>query len=212
MKLNSKTLILLQIFFFVSLSNITYSQNKANSKSIMNKEIATFGSGCFWCTEAIFERVDGVKTVEPGFAGGTTKNPTYKEVVSGETGHAEVTQITFNPEKISYEDLLEIFWQTHDPTTLNRQGADYGTQYRSAIFCSDDTQKQIATKYLDKLSNAGIWDDPIVTEIQMLDTFYPAESYHKDYYERNPYSQYCNVVITPKVEKFEKVFSDKLKK
>ncbi|MBT4189706.1 MAG: peptide-methionine (S)-S-oxide reductase MsrA, partial [Lentimicrobiaceae bacterium] len=126
MKLNSKTLLLLQIFFFVSLSNITYSQNKANSKSIMNTEIATFGSGCFWCTEAIFERVDGVKTVEPGFAGGTTKNPTYKEVVSGETGHAEVTQITFNPEKISYEDLLEIFWQTHDPTTLNRQGADYG--------------------------------------------------------------------------------------
>lgn len=177
-----------------------------------NYKTATFGSGCFWCTEAIFERVNGVISVVSGYSGGHVVNPTYKEVCDGTTGHAECTQITFDPSIISYDELLEIFWKTHDPTTLNRQGNDVGTQYRSVIFYHDDEQKQKADYYKQKLTDEKIWDKPIVTEITMFEKFYPAEDYHQEYYENNPNQGYCAFVITPKVEKFEKIFKDKLKK
>jgi len=194
------------------LSQQTISQDIKNKEIIMNTKIATFGSGCFWCTEAIFSRIEGVEKVEPGFAGGTTKNPTYREVVSGTTGHAEVTQITYDTDVVSFSTLLEVFWKTHDPTTLNRQGADVGTQYRSAIFFHDTEQENLALEYKNKLDSAKIWNNPIVTEIVPLVAFYPAEDYHTDYYENNPANSYCNFVITPKIKKLEKVFGDILKK
>lgn len=175
-------------------------------------QTATFGSGCFWCTEAIFERVNGVISVVSGYSGGHVVNPTYKEVCDGTTGHAECTQITFDSSIISYDELLEIFWKTHDPTTLNRQGNDVGTQYRSAIFYHNEEQKQKADYYKQKLTDEIIWDKPIVTEITKFEKFYPAEDYHQEYYENNPNQGYCAFVITPKVEKFEKIFKDKLKK
>lgn len=193
------------------------SEVKLENRNIMNEqntklETATFGSGCFWCTEAIFERVNGVKTVVSGYSGGTVDNPTYKEVCTGTTGHAECTQITFDPAVISYDELLEIFWKMHDPTTLNRQGNDAGTQYRSVIFYHNEGQKQKAEFYKNKLTEEKIWDKLIVTEITKLEKFYPAEDYHQEYYENNPNQSYCAYVITPKVEKFEKIFKDKLKK
>jgi peptide-methionine (S)-S-oxide reductase len=186
-------------------------KNKMSAEDIKT-ETATFGSGCFWCTEAIFERVNGVLDVISGYAGGHVNNPTYEEVCNGTTGHAECTQIIFNPDVISYDELLEIFWKTHDPTTLNRQGNDVGTQYRSVIFYHNEDQKQKAEYYKKKLEDEKIWKDPIVTEISPMTKFYAAEKYHQDYYENNPYQGYCSFVITPKVEKFEKVFKDKLKK
>jgi len=173
---------------------------------------ATFGSGCFWCTEAIFDRVEGVKSVTSGYAGGSVANPTYKQVCTGSTGHAEVIQLTYNPNEISYDELLEIFWKIHDPTTLNRQGADVGTQYRSVIFYHNDEQKKKAEKYKEELDKAGIWKDPIVTQIVPFTNFYEAEDYHQEYYENNPNQSYCSLVITPKVEKFEKIFKKRLKK
>lgn len=173
---------------------------------------ATFGSGCFWCTEAIFERVKGVHSVVSGYAGGSVENPTYEEVCKGTTGHAEVTQINYDPGVITFDELLEVFWRTHDPTTLNRQGNDIGPQYRSVIFYHDDEQKQLAEKYKEELDKSGAWDKPIVTEISPLINFFEAERYHQDYYENNPSQGYCAFVIAPKVEKFEKVFKDKLKK
>jgi peptide-methionine (S)-S-oxide reductase len=173
---------------------------------------ATFGSGCFWCTEAIFERLKGVHSVVSGYAGGSVENPTYEEVCKGTTGHAEVTQITYDPGVITFDELLEVFWRTHDPTTLNRQGNDIGPQYRSVIFYHDDEQKQLAEKYKKELDKSGAWDKPIVTEISPLINFFEAEGYHQDYYENNPSQGYCAFVIAPKVEKFEKVFKDKLKK
>ncbi len=176
-----------------------------------NLEKATFGAGCFWCTEAIFERVKGVKSVSSGYSGGTVKNPAYREVTTGRTGHAEVIQLTYDPAEVSYAELLEIFWKTHDPTTLNRQGADVGTQYRSAVFYHNEEQKELAEKYKKELDAAGIWENPIVTEITAFEAFYKAEDYHQDYYEQNSRSPYCNLVITPKIEKFESVFKDKLK-
>lgn len=175
-------------------------------------DTATFGSGCFWCTEAIFERVNGVIDVVSGYAGGHVENPTYEAVCNGTTGHAECTQIIFNPDVVSYDELLEIFWKTHDPTTLNRQGNDVGTQYRSVIFFHNEEQKQKAEYYKKKLEEENIWNDPIVTEISPLTVFYKAEKYHQDYYENNSSQSYCAFVITPKIEKFEKVFKDKLKK
>jgi peptide-methionine (S)-S-oxide reductase len=175
-------------------------------------EIATFGSGCFWCTEAIFERVNGVSAAVSGYSGGEVENPTYKEVCDGTTGHAECTKITFDPSVVSYDELLEIFWKTHDPTTLNRQGNDVGTQYRSVIFYHSDEQKQKAEYYKNKLTVEKIWEKPIVTEITKFEKFYPAEDYHQEYYDNNPNQGYCAYVITPKVEKFEKIFKDKLKK
>lgn len=175
-------------------------------------ETATFAAGCFWCVEAIFQRLDGVVSVTPGYSGGTVEKPTYKQVCTGTTGHAEACQIRFDPKKISYKDLLEVFWKTHDPTTLNRQGADVGTQYRSAIFCHNDEQLRLAQEYKKKLDESGAFDKPIVTEITPFTNFYPAEDYHRNYFNTNPGQSYCRIVIAPKVEKFEKVFKDKLKK
>jgi peptide-methionine (S)-S-oxide reductase len=189
---------------------------KSNEKGILMNETrlekATFGSGCFWCTEAIFENLEGVHTVVSGYAGGHVPNPTYEEVCTGTTGHAEVTQITYDSSIISYDELLEVFWKTHDPTTLNRQGNDVGPQYRSVIFYHNDEQKELAEKYKAELDKSGAWDKPIVTEISPLTNYFPAENYHQDYYNNNPNQGYCAFVIAPKLEKFKKVFKDKLKK
>jgi len=179
----------------VKSTKIESEKSEMDSTQDMNLEKATFGGGCFWCTEAIYERVEGVHSVVSGYAGGTVKNPTYKQVCDGTTGHAEVTQITYDPKVVSYDELLEIFFKTHDPTTLNRQGADIGTQY-----------------YKSELNKSGAWDNPVVTEISPLINFYSAEDYHQDYYANNPNQGYCAFVIGPKVEKFEKVFKNKLKK
>ncbi|MGY6563008.1 MAG: peptide-methionine (S)-S-oxide reductase MsrA [Luteibaculaceae bacterium] len=176
-----------------------------------NYKIATFGGGCFWCTEAIFEALVGVVSVESGYAGGHVKNPTYEQVCSGSTGHAEVIKITYNPEEISYTELLEVFFKTHDPTTLNRQGADVGTQYRSVVFHHDAEQERLAKEIKRELNEAGIFSNPIVTEITSIFNYFPAEKYHQDYYNNNPDKGYCAMVITPKIEKFKKVFADKLK-
>lgn len=176
------------------------------------KETATFGNGCFWCTEAIFKSLKGVETVESGYSGGKIKNPTYREVCSGLTGHAEVIQITFDPSVITYDELLEVFWETHDPTTLNRQGADVGTQYRSAVFYHSPGQKEAAEKYKAELNRQNVYNKPVVTEITAFDEFYKAEDYHQNYYANNPTQGYCQMIIVPKLEKFRKVFKDKLKK
>lgn len=174
-------------------------------------ETATFGGGCFWCTEAIFKSLKGVESVESGYSGGKLKNPTYKEICTGETGHAEVIQIVFNPKVISFNELLEVFWETHDPTTLNRQGADVGTQYRSVIFYHSAAQKETAEKYKAELNKENVFGKPAVTEISALDKFWPAEKYHQDYYENNSTQGYCQFVIVPKLQKFRKIFKDKLK-
>lgn len=167
---------------------------------------ATFGAGCFWCVEAIFERVKGVISVESGYSGGKVKNPSYREVTTGTTGHAEVTRVVFDPEIVSFEVLLEVFWHTHDPTTLNRQGADVGTQYRSAIFYHSEEQRKIAEESKAKTDASGLWKNPIVTEISPLENYYVAEDYHQDYYNNNPTAGYCSYVIAPKVKKFKKEF------
>ena len=182
-------------------------------KVMQNKELekATFGTGCFWCTEAVFELVDGVVSVTSGYTGGLLKNPTYEQVCSEETGHAEVVQILYDPRKIIYDELLEIFWKTHDPTTLNRQGNDVGTQYRSVIFYHNEKQKELAEKYKEALDKSGAWENPIVTEIVPATEFYEAEKYHQDYYTNNPNQGYCAFIIAPKVEKFKEVLKDKLK-
>jgi len=205
--------ILLGFLILILAAGKSDNQKKEN-KMIQDKnlETATFGEGCFWCSEAIFERVEGVKSVTSGYAGGTVANPSYQQVCTGTTGHAEVIQLTFDPKVISYDELLKIFWKTHDPTTLNRQGADEGTQYRSVIFYHNEEQKKKAERYKEELNKAGIWRDPIVTQIVPYTNFYSAEDYHQEYYANNPNQGYCNLVITPKVEKFEKVFKDKLKK
>jgi len=176
-----------------------------------NRELATFGGGCFWCVEAVFERVKGVYSAESGYSGGHVNNPSYKQVITGRTGHAEVVQISYDPDQVSYAELLEIFFLTHDPTTLNRQGADVGTQYRSIVLYHNDQQKALADKVIQKLDGEGIWKNPIVTAVESFQAFYSAEKYHQEYYENNPNAGYCRVVITPKLEKFEKVFKDKLK-
>jgi peptide-methionine (S)-S-oxide reductase len=175
------------------------------------EELATFGNGCFWCTEAVFLAVKGVSKVESGYSGGTVKNPTYREVCTGLTGHAEVIRIAFDPAVISYADLLEIFWNTHDPTTLNRQGADEGTQYRSVIFYHDEAQRKTAEQYMAQLEASKVFKNRIVTEISPLINYYPAEDYHQNYYALNPDQGYCQYVIRPKVEKFRKQFQGKLK-
>lgn len=175
-------------------------------------DTATFGTGCFWCTEAIFEQLSGVVKVTSGYSGGKVKKPTYKEVCTGETGHAECVQILYEPDKISFDELLEVFWQVHDPTTLNRQGADVGTQYRSAIFYHDTKQKEKAEKYKAELNTSGAFPNPIVTEVSPIDKFYPAENYHQEYYANNKNTNpYCAVVIRPKIEKFQKVFGKKIR-
>jgi peptide-methionine (S)-S-oxide reductase len=176
-----------------------------------NLELATFGAGCFWCVEAIFQRVDGVEKVVSGYAGGHIENPTYKEVCNGTTGHAEVCQLSYDPNLVSYDELLEIFWKTHDPTTLNRQGNDVGTQYRSVVYYHNDAQKTLAEKYKKELDAAGIFNNPIVTEISPFEILYVAEDYHQNYFNENGSQPYCSFVIQPKVDKFRKVFKEKLK-
>ena len=173
-------------------------------------EMATFGSGCFWCTEAFFQVLKGVKSVKSGYSGGHIKNPAYREVCNGVTGHAEVVQIEFDPKLISFVDLLEVFWQTHDPTTLNRQGNDVGTQYRSAIFFHSDQQKKEAESFKHQLNTSGAFKDPIVTEISPYKSFYEADNYHQDYYKLNGEAPYCQFVIKPKLQKMEKIFKEKL--
>lgn len=184
------------------------SLNNAMEKT----DTATFGTGCFWCTEAIFEQLNGVVKVTSGYMGGDKKNPTYEEVCSGATGHAECVQVSYEPSKISYDELLEVFFQVHDPTSLNRQGADVGTQYRSAIFYHTPAQKEKAEYYKKEVDKSGSYDKPIVTEVAAASTFYPAENYHQEYYQNNKNTNpYCSIVIRPKLEKFQKVFGKKLK-
>lgn len=173
----------------------------AVNRDVAGTEVATLGGGCFWCTEAVYERIEGVVDVVSGYSGGTTKDPTYEEVSSGTTGHAEVVQVRFDPKKISYEKILEIFWKAHDPTTLNRQGADVGTQYRSVIYYHDEAQRKAAQK--SKAEAANKFSSPIVTEIAPFEAFYPAEDYHQDYYEANPFAGYCTFVIRPKLDKLD---------
>lgn len=172
---------------------------------------ATFGTGCFWCTEALYEALDGVIDAVSGYEGGQKLNPTYNEVCSGTTGHAECVEVTYDPQKITYQELLEAFFRSHDPTTLNRQGADVGTQYRSVIFYHDDEQKRLAETAKTELDKAGAYNSPIVTEISPAETFYPAEAYHQSYFANNPNQGYCAFVIAPKLDKFKKVFREKLK-
>jgi peptide-methionine (S)-S-oxide reductase len=174
-------------------------------------EKATFGNGCFWCSEAVFQRLKGVTTVRSGYEGGDVVNPSYDDVCTGTTGHAEVIEVTYDPLKISYEELLEVFWKTHDPTTLNRQGADVGPQYRSVVFYHNDTQKAMAEKYKKELNAKNAFGKPVVTAISKAAPFYVAENYHQDYYNRNGSQPYCRAVILPKMEKLEKIFKDKLK-
>ena len=183
-----------------------------NQQALPSVEVATFANGCFWCTEAIFEELEGVIRATSGYTGGEVVNPTYKEVCGGQTGHAECLQITYDPAKISFDELLAVFWETHDPTTLNRQGADAGTQYRSGIFYHNQEQKEKAEKYKAALDKSGAFNKPIVTEITAFTKFYPAEDYHQQYFENNENANpYCKIVIRPKLDKFRKVFKDKLK-
>ncbi len=175
-------------------------------------DTATFGTGCFWCTEAIFQQLEGVEKVTSGYSGGTVVNPTYEQIGSKTTGHAECLNIIYDSSKISFDELLEVFWQVHDPTTLNKQGADVGPQYRSVVFYHNEEQKAKVAKYKAELDKSGSWDNPIVTALEPFDIFYPAEAYHQNYYNNNTSQGYCQFVIRPKLEKFEKVFKDKLKK
>lgn len=175
-------------------------------------EKATLGGGCFWCTEAVFKDLRGVEKVESGYSGGTVASPTYRQVCTGTTGHAEVVQVTFDPKVISFKDILEVFFTVHDPTTLNRQGADVGTQYRSAIFYHDEEQKAVAQQVIKEIEAEKIWDAPIVTQVVPFDAFYKAEDYHQDYFELNSEQPYCRVVIAPKVAKFRDHYRDKLKR
>jgi peptide-methionine (S)-S-oxide reductase len=184
------------------------SEKTSNSARM---EVATLGSGCFWCSEAVFQMIRGVEKVEPGYAGGQTINPTYEQVSSGTTGHAEVVQLTFNPNAISFREILEIFFGTHDPTQLNRQGADVGTQYRSVILYHTEQQKATAQKLIAELTVEGVFGRPIVTKFEPFKVFYPAEDYHKDYYKKHPRAPYCQAVIAPKIDKLQKTYLSKLK-
>ena len=175
-------------------------------------EVATLGGGCFWCIEAVFDRLEGVQKVESGYTGGKIENPSYKAICTGTTGHAEVVQITFDPSVVSFSDILQVFFASHDPTTLNKQGNDVGTQYRSAIFFANPTQKTVAEDYIAQLEKSKTWSKPVVTEISELGAFYKAEDYHQDYYEQNGSQPYCAFVVRPKVEKFMKEFGGRVKK
>ncbi len=175
-----------------------------------NLETATFGNGCFWCSEAIFKQLKGVKSVKSGYSGGDMAHPDYKTVCTGVTGHAEAIELTYDPEVITYPEILEVFWKTHDPTTLNRQGNDVGSQYRSVIFYHNEQQKEIAENYKEQLDKSGIYKNPIVTVIEPYTKFYPAEDYHDNYFSLHPNESYCQYVIRPKVEKFKSHFSDKI--
>ena len=198
------------IFAYVLVCLVVQAQNQKTMST--SSQLATFGSGCFWCTEAVFLDVKGVKEVASGYMGGKIKNPSYKDVCTGTTGHAEVIQLKYDPAQVSYEDLLEIFWNTHDPTTLNKQGADEGTQYRSVVFYHNEDQKKIAEQYKKQLTDSKVFKNSIVTEISGAVEFYKAENYHQNYYALNSEQGYCQFVIRPKVEKFKKQFASKLKK
>lgn len=219
MKLKSvltMTYLISLIFLFSNCSFTSKTEPKITNKQIINKQMsektdtAIFGAGCFWCVEAIFQRLKGVESIESGYTGGTVENPTYKQVCTGETGHAEVAKIIFNPDVISFNELLEVFWTTHDPTTLNQQGADIGTQYRSAVFYLNDEQKMQAEKSKSEIATQ-IWNGSIVTEITPLKKYYKAEDYHQNYFNQNSDQSYCRFVINPKLEKFRKKFRDKIK-
>jgi peptide-methionine (S)-S-oxide reductase len=190
---------------------MNYYREQDMTDNERRREIATLAGGCFWCLEAAFAQLRGVEKVQSGYSGGTVRNPSYREVCTGTTGHAEVVQITFDPDVISYRDLLEVFFTLHDPTTLNRQGADVGTQYRSAIFYHSPEQQQIAEEVMARMSAEGIWSDPIVTQVVPLEAFYPAETYHDDYYNRNQEQPYCQIVISPKLAKLRKAHQELLK-
>lgn len=222
MTLNAKAMKISSIILLCSMATIYSCAQKENPKKNMSDnstslsanvktDTATFGTGCFWCTEAVFQQLEGVLKATSGYSGGHVENPTYKEVCTGETGHAECLEIVYDPTKITYDDLLQVFWQVHDPTTLNKQGNDVGTQYRSAIFYHNREQKEKAEKYKAELDKSGAWENPIVTEIVPAAPFYKAEDYHQNYYNDNGSQPYCYFVIRPKVEKFQKVFKNKLK-
>lgn len=222
MPLKNKAMKISSIILLCSMATIYSCAQKENPKKNMSDnstsisanvktDTATFGTGCFWCTEAVFQQLEGVLKATSGYSGGHVENPTYKQVCTGETGHAECLQIVYDPTKITYDELLEVFWQVHDPTTLNRQGNDVGTQYRSAIFYHNQEQKEKAEKYKAELDKSGAWENPIVTEIVPAAPFYKAEDYHQNYYNDNGSQPYCYFVIRPKVEKFQKVFKNKLK-
>ncbi len=206
--------------FLAALSLLSCAQKNPSALTTANinrmttdikTDTATFGAGCFWCVEAIFQQLDGVLKVTSGYSGGAIVNPTYEQVCSKKTGHVEVCQIVFDPAKISFDELLEVFWKTHDPTTPDQQGNDKGPQYRSVVFYHDDEQKEIAREYKTRLNESGAWDKPVITDIEPLKNFYVAENYHQNYYNSNGGQMYCRYVIQPKLEKFEKVFKDKLK-
>src|SRR3954447_18831100 len=195
-----------------SRGNSTTIYKSINNMTDIKTDTATFGAGCFWCVEAVFQQLDGVLKVYSGYTGGHVKNPTYEQVCTKKTGHVEVTQIIYDPKKITFDELLEVFWKTHDPTTIDQQGNDRGPQYRSVIFYHNPVQKKLAQQYKEALSKSGAWANPIVTSIEPLKNFYVAEDYHQNYYNSNADQMYCRYVIQPKLEKFEKVFKDKLKK
>jgi peptide-methionine (S)-S-oxide reductase len=211
---------MLKTIFSLAVSLLTFAADAQKENTIKPKknnmttstDTATFGTGCFWCTEAIFSELEGVLKVTSGYSGGTVPNPTYEQVCSKTTGHAECLNIVYDPSKISFDELLEVFWKTHDPTTLNRQGADIGTQYRSVVFYHNEEQKTKTEKYKIELDKSGAFADPIVTTLEPFNIFYPAEDYHQNYYNNHTGQGYCQFVIRPKVEKFEKVFKSKLKK
>lgn len=205
------------LLFFASSCLTACAQNpkklvKKEKINLMNTETITLGSGCFWCTEAIYQRLEGVEKVTSGYSGGHVDNPTYEQVCDKNTGHAEVCQIVYDTTKISLDDILAVFWKTHDPTTPNQQGNDVGPQYRSAVFYHNEHQKEVAEAYIKALNESKAWPNPIITEVTAFSKFYSAESYHQNYYNENPNQGYCRYVVGPKVEKFEKVFADKLKK
>lgn len=209
-----------RIFLFLFSASISFASCANNKNTDINEpaittgktDTITFGTGCFWCTEAIFQQVEGVLSVESGYSGGQVENPTYEQIGTGATGHAECLNIVYDPKKVTYDELLEMFWQSHDPTTLNRQGNDIGPQYRSVIFYRNTQQKEVAEKYKTALDKSGAFSRPIVTTLEPITKFYKAENYHQNYFNQNGSQPYCQYVIKPKVEKFQKVFKDKLKK
>ena len=209
--MKKKVLVIIIIIIFGIVTN--YAQSSITKKSKMSNklEIATLANGCFWCTEAIFQRLEGVESLKSGYTGGTIKNPAYREITTGRTGHAEAIQIKFDPSIISFQEILDVFFSTHNPTTLNRQGYDRGTQYRSAIFYHSEEQKNISESFINELTKAEVFEDPIVTEVTKLDVFYEAEEYHQNYYNNNKTQGYCMAVINPKLEKFIKKYKSKLK-
>lgn len=210
MQVLKKTIILFYLFVCFSACAQNNSNNKTNNINMTNMETITLGSGCFWCTEAIFQRLKGVAKVTSGYSGGFVDNPTYEQVCDKNTGHAEVCQILFDTTKISLDEILSVFWKTHDPTTLNQQGNDVGPQYRSVVFFHTQHQQELALKYIKALDASKAWPQPIVTTVEPFKNFYAAENYHQNYYNNNKNQGYCRYVIGPKLEKFEKVFADKL--